>query len=65
LAPGNVEILFWHAATLAQIGEVDRSLPIFKEVFDRDPIWRDVVPRLVPSELLPDDPTLIEKIVSQ
>jgi len=65
LAPGNVEIQFWHAATLAQIGQVDRSLPIFKEVFERDPIWRDLVPRLVPSELLPDDPALIERIVSQ
>lgn len=65
LAPGNVEILFWHAATLAYVGEVDRSLPIFKEVFERDPIWRELVPRLVPSELLPDDPELIEKIVAQ
>jgi len=61
LAPGNVEILFWHAATLAYVGEVERSLPIFKEVFERDPIWRELVPRLVPSELLPDDPELIEK----
>jgi hypothetical protein len=34
-------------------------------VFERDPIWRELVPRLVPSELLPDDPKLIEKIVAQ
>ncbi len=65
LAPGNVEILFWHAATLAYVGEVERSLPIFKEVFEEAPIWRELVPRLVPSELLPDDPELIDRIVSQ
>lgn len=65
LAPGNIEILFWHAATLAYIGEVDRSLPIFKEVFEKDPIWRTLVPRLVKSELLPDDQELIDRIVSQ
>jgi uncharacterized Ntn-hydrolase superfamily protein len=65
LAPGNIEILFWHAATLAYIGEVDRSLPIFKEVFKKDPIWRTLVPRLVKSELLPDDQELIDRIISQ
>jgi uncharacterized Ntn-hydrolase superfamily protein len=65
LAPGNVEILFWHAATLAYVGQVDRSLPIFKQVFEQAPIWRELVPRLVPSELLPNDPALIERIVKQ
>ncbi len=65
LAPDIVEIPFWHAVTLASSGEVEKSLPIFKRVFAREPIWAELVPRLVRSELLPDDPELIEKILSQ
>lgn len=65
LDPDNVEILFWHAATLAYVGQVERSLPIFKEVFAKDPIWRELVPRLVKPELLPDDSQLIERILKQ
>lgn len=65
MVPGNAEIMFWHAATLVSIGEVDRALPIFKEVFEMDDSWRTLVPRLVDSELLPDDSTLIKKIVAQ
>ncbi len=65
LAPGNQEILFWHAVTLASIGQVERSLPIFKRVFEQDENWRILVPRLVRSELLPDDADLIDQITSQ
>ncbi|UCC45361.1 MAG: DUF1028 domain-containing protein [Candidatus Zixiibacteriota bacterium] len=65
LAPGNPEILFWYAVTLASAGETERSLPIFKQVFEMDESWRELVPRLVASELLPDDQTLIGRIVDQ
>jgi len=65
LAPGNAEILFWHAATLVTAGEVDRSLPLFKQVFEMDEKWRVLVPRLVKADLLPDDETIIDKIVAQ
>ncbi len=65
LAPGNPEILFWHAVTLVTAGQVDKSLPIFKEVFKQDPSWRVLVPRLVKSDLLPNDPKIIERIVAE
>ncbi len=65
LAPGNLEILFWHAVTLASIDQVERSLPIFKDVFEQDGKWRTLVPRLVKSELLPNDADLIDQIISQ
>jgi uncharacterized Ntn-hydrolase superfamily protein len=65
LDPSNVEILFWHAVTLAYNGQVDRALPIFKEVFAKAAIWRELVPKLVKPELLPNDPQLIEKILKQ
>lgn len=65
MAPGNPEILFWHAVTLVTAGQVDKSLPIFKEVFKQDPNWRVLVPRLVKSDLLPNDPKIIERIVAE
>jgi len=65
LDPSNVEILFWHAVTLAYNGQVDRALPTFKEVFAKAAIWRELVPRLVKPELLPNDAMLIEKILKQ
>jgi uncharacterized Ntn-hydrolase superfamily protein len=65
LAPGNMEILFWQAVTLVTVGEEERSLPIFKRVFDQDDNWRTLVPRLVPAGLLPDDDQMISRIVAQ
>jgi uncharacterized Ntn-hydrolase superfamily protein len=64
MVPDSHEMVFWHAATLAAAGRVDESLPIFKKAFDMWPDWRELVPRLPASELLPDDPDLIERIVS-
>jgi uncharacterized Ntn-hydrolase superfamily protein len=65
LAPDIVEIPFWHAVTLAASGQVDASLPIFRSVFAREPVWAELVPRLVPSGILPDDPELLKKIDAQ
>lgn len=62
LAPHLVEIPFWRAVTLASNGRIDEALPIFKGVFERERVWVELVPRLVRSELLPDDPELIRKI---
>ncbi len=63
LAPQIVEIPFWRAVTLVSSGNVDAALPIFKRVFDKEPVWRELVPRLVKSGLLPDDKEVIDRIV--
>jgi len=65
LAPHIVEIPFWHAVTLVGNGKLDEALPIFKKVFEREPIWVELLPRLVDSELMPNDPTAIEAIKAQ
>jgi uncharacterized Ntn-hydrolase superfamily protein len=57
LVPDNVEMRFWHAATLASIDKVEESLPIFAKVFKEEPIWREMIPRLVKAELLPAEAT--------
>ncbi|MCH9031769.1 MAG: DUF1028 domain-containing protein [candidate division Zixibacteria bacterium] len=65
LSPGNVEILFWHAVTLAGADQLDRALPIFKEVFAADTSWRELIPRLAKAELLPDDEKMIKRILRE
>jgi uncharacterized Ntn-hydrolase superfamily protein len=63
MMPDNHEAIFWHAATLAAVNRVDESLPLFKKAFAMHPLWRDLVPRLPASGLLPDDKALINKIL--
>jgi len=64
LAPGNAEMIFWHAVALVNKGRVEESLPLFRRVFAMDPNWATLTPRLVKSALLPDDPKVIERILS-
>lgn len=65
LAPGNLEIMFWHAVGLVNTGDVEQALPIFKHVFDQDESWRILVPRLVEADQLPDDKKVIGEITAQ
>lgn len=62
--PDNLEMKFWHAISLANAGRVDESLPIFKEVFQKDMNWATLIPRLPSSGVLVDDNTIIKKILS-
>ena len=64
LVPGNVEMVYWHAVALANMNRVEDALPLFRRVFDADPDWRTLTPRLVKSGLLPDDKKLIDRITS-
>ena len=64
LVPGSHEMVFWHAATLAGAGRIDDALPLFEKAFSMWPKWREVVPRLPGSGLLPDDDALIKKILA-
>ena len=64
LIPDSHEMVFWHAVTLAGAGKVEESLPMFSKAFTMWPKWRELVPRLPNSGLLPDDPELIARILS-
>jgi uncharacterized Ntn-hydrolase superfamily protein len=64
LVPDSHEMIFWHAVTLAGVGEVEQALPLFEKAFAMWPKWRELVPRLPHSELLPDDPELLTRILS-
>ena len=65
MLPENVELRFWYATTLVMVGKVKQSLPVFKWVFEREPIWKELVPRLVLSGFLPDDKKIIKKILKE
>ena len=50
--PDNLEMKYWHAVSLANMGRVQQSLNLFKEVFSKDENWRELTKRLVPVGLL-------------
>ncbi|HVZ93825.1 MAG TPA: DUF1028 domain-containing protein [Phycisphaerales bacterium] len=67
LDPASAEMAFWTGVSLANAGRVDESLPFFKRAFeDKSPgaAWRELLRRLPASGLLPDDPELMEKMMS-
>jgi len=65
LAPEVIELRFWQAVTLFQVGKEVEALAIFREVFSKEPFWSDLVPRLAPLGLLPNEPGVIQRIVGQ
>jgi uncharacterized Ntn-hydrolase superfamily protein len=64
LIPDNPEIKFWAAVTMIKAGQEREALSYFADVFEADEKWREVVLRLPPAGLLPDDPAMIEEILS-
>ncbi len=55
----NPELKFWHAVALAFKDRVDEAMPLFKEVFEADPNWAELLRRLPAAGLVPDDKKLI------
>ncbi len=62
--PDNLEMKFWHAVTLANTGEIDSSLPIFKEVFNKDQNWKILTPKLIGNEMLKVSDKDLQRILS-
>jgi len=44
--PDNLEMKYWTAVTLANTGELEKSLPMFKEIFSKDINWKELTKRL-------------------
>jgi uncharacterized Ntn-hydrolase superfamily protein len=63
LAPGNMEMVYWHAVALVNMGRVDESLPLFRQVFKAEKNWLTLTPRLVTAGLLPKDQKVIDRIL--
>jgi uncharacterized Ntn-hydrolase superfamily protein len=63
VAPGNVEMIYWHAVALVNMNRVDDALPLFRRVFAADENWRELTPRLVKSGLITNDPKVMRRIM--
>jgi uncharacterized Ntn-hydrolase superfamily protein len=64
MAPEIEELPFWHAVTLADLGRVEETLPIFQQVFAVNADWATLVQRLPAAGLLRDDPKMMSRILS-
>lgn len=66
-APGITEIRYWQAVGLANAGQVEESLPIFRGVFREDGRWIELTRRLQPG-VVPPGPQgdeLIQRILRE
>ncbi len=63
--PENPELPFWTAVTLVEAGRINEALPIFHDVFSRDPNLKILVPRLLKSELFPEDKDILRRVMNQ
>jgi uncharacterized Ntn-hydrolase superfamily protein len=63
--PENLEMKYWTAVTLANTGEVEKSLPMFKEIFTADSNWKELTKRLPPVGLLTVTDEVLSKILTQ
>ncbi len=64
LAPESDELIFWAAVSMWTNGDTLGAKPLFKRLFFRDRHWVNVLPRLVPAGLFPDDPAQIAAIIA-
>jgi predicted Zn-dependent protease len=63
--PENFEMKYWTAVSLANTGEVQKALPMFKEIFNKDENWRKLTRRLTPVGLLTVNEADLEQILEQ
>jgi uncharacterized Ntn-hydrolase superfamily protein len=62
--PDNLEMKYWHAVSLVNIGMLKESLPLFKSIFDQDNNWRLLTERLPASDLLNVKAADLKRILS-
>ena len=62
--PDNIEMQYWHAVSLVNIGKVDEALPMFKSIFAQDENWVELTRRIVLNEMLIADEQTLDKIVN-
>ena len=62
--PDNLEMKYWHAISLVNIGRIDDALPMLKEIFSKDNNWRLLTERLPKIELLNVDKKDLKRIMT-
>lgn len=64
LAPEILELPFWQAVTLAELGRMDEAIDIFTTLFSKEPMWCTLLQRLPAAGLLNITPTSLARIVA-
>jgi uncharacterized Ntn-hydrolase superfamily protein len=62
--PDNLEMKYWHSVSLANVGMVNESLPIFKAIFQKDQNWLILTQRLPAVGLLTVNESDLQKILT-
>lgn len=63
--PDNLEMKYWHAVSLVNVGRLSESLPIFKTVFEQDENWLELTKRLPSVGLLKVSPSELQLILKK
>lgn len=64
MAPEILELPFWHAVTLAELGRVDEAVSIFSDIFKKQPAWQILLRRLPAAGLLNVAPDTLNRLTS-
>lgn len=64
LIPGNLEMQYWTAITLANNKEVDKAIPMLKKIFASDKNWKTLTGRLPAVHLLTVSEADLKRIMS-
>ena len=62
--PDNIEMKYWHAVSLVNIGKIESALPMFRSIFEKDSNWISLTQRIVENGLLIVDSDQLERIIS-
>ncbi len=62
--PGNLEMQYWTAITLANNGNLQEALPMLKTIFAEDTNWKELTRRLPPVGLLTVSDADLKRILS-
>lgn len=63
--PDNLEMQYWHAINLANTGQMEEALPMFKSIFAKDKNWKELTPRLIGNGVLNVTEENVKKIMDQ
>ncbi|MFZ1517779.1 MAG: DUF1028 domain-containing protein [Ignavibacteriaceae bacterium] len=61
--PENLEMKYWTAITLANNGDVEKALPMLKEIFAVDKNWKELTKRLPAAGLLNLKKSILDQIL--
>ncbi|MCR4408189.1 MAG: DUF1028 domain-containing protein [Anaerolineae bacterium] len=62
--PDNLEMKYWHAVALANLGKMEKALPLFREVFAKDRNWWMLTKRIPAVGLLDVSEQDLERILA-